>query len=79
MRTPGRLPEAIAEFEAALRSEPDFAEAHVNLGRALAQPPGRLPEAIAEYEAVLRIRPDPQLRQALDQLRAGLQPATPFR
>jgi len=77
-RIPGRLPEAIAEFEAALRSEPDFAEAHVNLGKALAQTPGRLPEAIAEYEAALRIRPDPQVRQEVERLRAGLQPATPF-
>ena len=78
-RIPGRLPEAIAEFDAALRSEPDFAEAHVSLGKALAQTPGRLTEAIAEYEAALRIRPDPQVRQMVDRLRAGRQPATPFR
>src|SRR5271157_177340 len=70
---PGRLPEAIAEFEAALRSEPDFVEAHVSLGKGLALTPGRRAEAIAEYEAALRIRPDPQVRQALDRLRAGLQ------
>jgi tetratricopeptide (TPR) repeat protein len=69
---PGRLPEAIAEFEAALRSEPGFVEAHVSLGKALALTPGRLPEAIAEYQAALRIRPDPQVRQTLDRLRAGL-------
>ncbi|MGA3078183.1 MAG: tetratricopeptide repeat protein, partial [Bryobacteraceae bacterium] len=47
-----------AEFQAALRSEPNFAEAHNNLGRALSQIPGRLPEAIAEYRAALRIKPD---------------------
>ena len=70
---PGRLPEAIAEFEAALRIEPDLVEAHVSLGKALALTPGRLPAAIAEYEAALRIRPDPQVRQAVDRLRAGLQ------
>ena len=52
------LPEAIAEYQAALRIEPDFAEAHTNLGNALAQTPGRLPEAIAEYQAARRIRPD---------------------
>ena len=69
---PGRLPQAIAEFEAALRSEPNLVEAHVSLGKALALTPGRLPEAIAEYEAALRIRPDPQVREALDRLRAGL-------
>ena len=69
---PGRLPEAIAEFKAALRSEPDFVEAHVSLGKALALTPGRVPESIAEYEAALRIRPDPEVRQTVDRLRAGL-------
>ena len=69
---PGRLPEAIAEFKAALRSEPDFVDAHVSLGKALALTPGRLREAIAEYEAALRIRPDPEVRQTVDRLRAGL-------
>jgi protein O-mannosyl-transferase len=70
---PGRLPGAIPEFEAALRSEPDFVDAHVSLGKALALTPGRLREDIAEYEAALRIRPDPQVRQAVDRLRAGSQ------
>ena len=52
------LPGAAAQFEAALRIRPDYAEAHYNLGKTLAQMPGRLPEAIAEYEAALRDRPD---------------------
>jgi tetratricopeptide (TPR) repeat protein len=56
--TPGRLADAIAEFQAALRINPDYAEAHVNLGDALAKIPGRQVEAIAEYRAALRIRPD---------------------
>ena len=55
---PGRLPDAIAEFEAALRIQPDNPEAHENLGNALAALPGRLPDAIAEYQAALRFRPD---------------------
>ena len=55
---PGRLPDAIAEFQAALRIRPDFAEAHNNLGNLLALTPGRLPEAIAEYRAALRSEPD---------------------
>src|SRR5271157_3715075 len=76
---PGQLPEAIAEYQAALRIAPDFAEAHFNLGNTLAQTPARLPGAIAEYEAALRIRPDPQLRQIVDRLRAGLRQAKPFR
>ncbi len=67
---PGRLPEAIAEFQAALRSEPDLLEAHVNLANALAQTPGRRADAIREYEAALRLRPDPVVRQMLDRLMA---------
>jgi tetratricopeptide (TPR) repeat protein len=55
---PGRLPDAIAEYQAALRIKPDFAEAHVNLGNSLSQIPGRLPDAIAEYQAALQIKPD---------------------
>jgi len=55
---PYGLPEAIAQYQEAVRIEPDFAEARNNLGNALAQTPGRLPEAIAEYQAALRIRPD---------------------
>jgi len=55
---PGRLPDAIAEYQAALRINPDYAEAHVNLGNALSQIPGRQSEAIAEYQVAVRIRPD---------------------
>jgi len=57
-RIPDRLPEAIAEYRAALRIQPDHAEAHNNLASALARMPDRLSEAIAEYQAALRIRPD---------------------
>jgi protein O-mannosyl-transferase len=57
---PDQLPAAIAEYEAALRIEPNYPEAHFNLGAALVrtQIPERAPEAIAEYEAALRIKPD---------------------
>jgi tetratricopeptide (TPR) repeat protein len=55
---PGRLADAIAEYEAALQIKPDYAEAHVNLGNTLSQIPGRQPEAIAEYRAALQIKPD---------------------
>jgi len=54
-QTPGRLPDAIAEYEEAVRIKPDLVEAHANLGNALSQIPGRLPEAIAECEAALRL------------------------
>ena len=55
---PGRLPEALAHYEQALRIDPDFAEAHNNLANVLVTIPGRLPEALAHYEQALRINPD---------------------
>jgi tetratricopeptide (TPR) repeat protein len=57
-KIPGRLPEAIAEYEVALRLNPDFVNANVNLGAALTNTSGRLPEAIAHLEAALKIEPD---------------------
>jgi protein O-mannosyl-transferase len=62
----GRLPEALAEWDAAIRLDPAYAprlkqpmaEAHNNLGVALASSPGRLPEAISHLEAALRLAPD---------------------
>ena len=53
----GRGPEAISQYQAALRLEPGYAKAHNNLGIALAEA-GRLPEAAAQYEEALRLRPD---------------------
>jgi protein O-mannosyl-transferase len=55
---PGRMPDAIAQYDAALRIDPKYAAAHSNLGSALAQVPGRMPDAIAEFQAALRIDPD---------------------
>jgi tetratricopeptide (TPR) repeat protein len=55
---PGRLNDAAAQFEAALRLQPDFAQAHNNLGDALSKMPGRLNDAIAQYEEALRLQPD---------------------
>jgi tetratricopeptide (TPR) repeat protein len=53
----GRPQEAIAEYETAIRINPDYAEAHNNLGAALVQMPDRLPEAISHYETAIRIEP----------------------
>jgi tetratricopeptide (TPR) repeat protein len=53
----GRLPEAIADFRTALRILPTLADAHFNLGLALAKMPGRMPEAISEFQAALREEP----------------------
>ena len=53
----GRLPEAIAELETALRILPDYANAHCNLGVALLRSPGRLADAITEFQTALREEP----------------------
>ena len=55
-KTPGRLEEAVAHYEEALRLRPDYAEADCNLGASLASL-GRVPEAIARYEEALRLKP----------------------
>ena len=55
---PGRLPEAISHYQAALRNKPNSARAHTDLGNALAKIPGHLPEAIGEFKAALEISPD---------------------
>ena len=57
LRDKGRIDDAIAEYHAALRIKPDFAEAHVNLGVTLYDK-GRHDDAIDEYHAALRIKPD---------------------
>jgi tetratricopeptide (TPR) repeat protein len=57
-QVPGRLNDAIAQYEAALHLQPDYAEAHNNLGLAWSQMPGRLKDALAQYEAALRLQPD---------------------
>jgi tetratricopeptide (TPR) repeat protein len=57
-KMPGRLNDAIAQYEAALQLKPDYADAHNNLGVAWARLPGRSNDAIAEFEAVLRLQPD---------------------
>ncbi len=56
-KEPGRLDEAIARFEEALRLEPGYADAHFDLGLALSKIPGRRDEAISHYETALRLEP----------------------
>ena len=53
----GREPEAVSEFEAAVRLTPTDPDYRVNLGLALAQLPGRIPDAIAQYRSALSIAP----------------------
>ena len=53
----GRVPEAIAHYEQALRIRPDLAEVQCYLGIALMYS-GRIPEAIEHFDQALRINPD---------------------
>jgi Flp pilus assembly protein TadD len=69
----GRLPEAAAEFESALRIDPNDAAVQSNLGLALSGIPGRLPDALRHLEEADRLRPDPELEQAIAHLRAEQQ------
>lgn len=67
----GRLPEAIAEYEASLRLDPGVPEVHYELAYALAQIPGRVPEAITECRKMLLLKPDDEAgRQLLASLLA---------
>jgi tetratricopeptide (TPR) repeat protein/CHAT domain-containing protein len=52
-----KLDEAIAEWRAAIRINPDDAKAHSNLGNAL-ENQGKLEEAISECRVAIRIKPD---------------------
>src|SRR5206468_5170259 len=61
----GRLDEARAHFEAALRPEPGYVEVHNNLASVM-EKQGDLARARVEYEAALRMVPD--LAQAHDGL-----------
>ncbi len=51
------LDKAMAEFRTAIRIKPDYAEAHYNLGVALAAA-GQYDKAIDEYRTAIRIAPD---------------------
>jgi tetratricopeptide (TPR) repeat protein len=51
------LDEAVDEYEAALRIDPNLAGAHLGLAAALAANPARLPEARAHLATALRIQP----------------------
>ena len=57
LREQGRLPEAIDQYEQALRLKPDYAPTRYNLGIALLQL-GRTQEAIQLWQQALQIKPD---------------------
>jgi protein O-mannosyl-transferase len=57
LEIPSRMPDAIAEYQTAVRIYPNYADAHNNLGAILLQS-GRVNEAVAEYRAAVRLDPD---------------------
>jgi tetratricopeptide (TPR) repeat protein len=52
----GALEEAAAEYRAVIKSAPEYAEAHANLGAVMSRL-GKYDEAVAGYEAALRLNP----------------------
>jgi tetratricopeptide (TPR) repeat protein len=52
----GALEEAAAEYRAVIKSAPNYAEAHANLGSVMSRL-GKYDEAVAGYEAALRLNP----------------------
>lgn len=54
----GRVADALARYESALRLKPDYAGAHSDIANLLGSMPGRQDEAVAHYETALRLRPD---------------------
>jgi type IV pilus biogenesis/stability protein PilW len=67
----GRAPDALQEFDEALKLDPDFAEAHRGRGLVLEFGYGKLPEAEQEYRRALELRPEyPEVHNDLGQLLA---------
>jgi len=80
LEIPGRAPDAMSEYQQAVRIYPNYAEAHNNLGAILLQS-GRTTEAVTEYQAAVRIDPDypdahSNLGSALSQIPGRLPEAT---
>lgn len=67
----GRAQEALKEFDEALASDPDFAEAHLGRGLVMEYGYGKLDEAEQHYRRALAIRPAfPEAHNNLGQLLA---------
>ena len=65
---PGRLDEAIGQFEAAVHLDPSYYEAQYNLGTALSQA-GKKAEAIQHFEAAQRIQPSAEVGRKIEELK----------
>ena len=54
---PPDVTRALAEYRTGLQIEPNYVEAHTNMGTLLAGIPGRSGEAIAEFQKVVQLQP----------------------
>jgi tetratricopeptide (TPR) repeat protein len=64
----GRLDDAIKEYQMAIKLDPNYADAHYNLGLAY-QKTGRLDDAVKEYQIAASLKPE--YASALNRLGAG--------
>ena len=55
----GKIAEAKAKFEEAIKANPNLADAHYQLGMALLNE-GKLPEAVGSFETYVKLAPDGQ-------------------
>jgi len=53
----GKIPEATAQFEQAIKADANYGPAHYHYGMALLNQ-GKLPEALTEFESYLKLAPD---------------------
>jgi Flp pilus assembly protein TadD len=79
----GDLAGAVAHLRAAVRLKPEYADAHNNLGNALARLPGGAAEARGEFAAALRLQPgmwqaESNLGRQLAETPAGLREGTAY-
>ena len=66
----GKIPDALAEYEAAIRIKPDYLQAALLILGDLLVRQGKIEAVIAHYEAILRINPQFSMaRQKVEVLR----------
>lgn len=67
----GKIPEAKAKFEEALKANPNHAESNFQLGMALLNE-GKVPDAVTSFETYLKLAPTGQFAEQAKQLLAQL-------
>jgi tetratricopeptide (TPR) repeat protein len=67
----GKIPEAKAKFEEALKANPNHAESHFQLGMALLNE-GKMPDAVGSFETYLKLAPTGQFAEQAKLLLAQL-------